>query len=119
MTCEKNPVISRKSTRFIYLHFVLDFFGGWVYNEHCKKVNRQLDVEIDILLSILQYIDGSVSCDLAKINMGVNPITEYRKRLKRLPKNEDMMSEFHIQFKALTKSDREFLEKERIKNERK
>ena len=90
-----------------------------LYNEHCKKVNRQLDVEIDILLSILQYIDGFVSCDLVKINMGVNPITEYRKRLKRLPKNEDMMSEFHIQFKALTKSDREFLEKERIKNERK
>lgn len=90
-----------------------------LYNEHCRKANRQLDIEIDVLLSILQYIDGIVMCDLTKINMGVNPITEYRKRLKRLPKTKDMISELHVQFKVLTKSDREFLEKEKIKNARK
>lgn len=86
------------------------------YDEYCSKIHEQLDMEIYCLLSILQYMDIVVTCDLNKINMGVDPIREYRKRLKRLPNKKNFIPEFHIQFKVLSKSDREFLEKEKVKN---
>lgn len=78
---------------------------------HVKKLTA-------MMLKALNGIMLVIESDLLKLIMGVDIMKEYKKRCKRLPKDKDLSTEFFVHFKAVTKDDRRFLEKERNKNER-
>lgn len=86
------------------------------YDEYRSRLNKQLDHEVDEILAGLKYITVVIEHDLIKLLLGVDIISEHKKRIKRIPKNKDLTSEFNIRFKVLTPSDRRFLEKEKMKN---
>lgn len=67
------------------------------------------------LLGALKSIHLVIESDLIKLILGVDIMEEYKKRCKRLPKNKDLSTEFHVHFKAVSKDDRRFLEKEKNK----
>lgn len=86
------------------------------YEENCRRLSMLLDDEIDLIGTILEYIDTRIAKDIVKIKSGVDPIREYKRRLKRIPSNKDLIQELHVQYKILSPGDRDFLEKEKIKN---
>lgn len=92
------------------------------FNEDCNKaaemVDKQLTLIVHQLLASLKCISITIESDLIKLILGVDIMDEYKRRCKRLLKNKDLATEFSVHFKAVTKSDRQFLEKEKVKNER-
>lgn len=67
------------------------------------------------MLGALRSIHLVIESDLIKLILGVDIMEEYKKRCKRLPKNKDLSTDFHVHFKAVSKDDRRFLEKEKNK----
>lgn len=88
------------------------------YNKAAEVVDKQLTLIVHQLLASLKCISITIEGDLIKLILGVDIIDEYKHRCKRLPKNRDLATEFSVHFKAVTKSDRQVLEKEKVKNER-
>lgn len=70
------------------------------------------------ILGALKSIHLVIESDLIKLILGVDIMEEYKKRCKRLPKNKDLSTDFFVHFRAVSKDDRRFLEKEKKKNER-
>lgn len=79
---------------------------------------QQLHYHVDVMLLSLKGIHLVIEPDLLKLNLGVDIMKEYKKRCKRLPKDKELSTEFTVRFKAISKDDRRFLEKEKSKNER-
>lgn len=80
--------------------------------------NKQLDTCIVHIIKLLQFVKMLISGDLMKLIIGVDIMLEHKSRLKRLPKNNELLSEFTIRYKAITEDDNQFLQKEKVKNER-
>ena len=75
---------------------------------HAKKLTN-------IMIGALKGITLVIESDLLKLMMGVDIMKEYKKRNKRFIKDKNLETEFVVRFKAVTKDDRRFLEKERNK----
>ena len=71
------------------------------------------------MIENLKHINSSIMGDYVRIEMGVNIMKEYKKRKQKNSLSEkDFMNEFTVKFKVLSNADRQFIEKEKIKNER-
>jgi hypothetical protein len=86
------------------------------YDEHRRQITYILDKEINKIIIGLKYIKSVIEYDLTKIMLGVDFITEYKKRLKRIPRDKDLLSQINIHYKILTPGDRKFIEKEKCRN---
>lgn len=87
-------------------------------NKAVELFNEQLSTCIVHMIKLLRYVKSLISGDLTKLVIGVDIIQEHKSRLKRLPKNNELLSEFTIRYKAITEDDNQFLQKEKVKNER-
>lgn len=83
------------------------------YNGVTTTIGKAVAVSMNALL----LMHHSVSGDKIRIDSGVDFEKEYKKRLKRIPKDKDLMSEFTVKFMLNTRSDNEYLLKEKVKNE--
>lgn len=70
------------------------------------------------ILNSLLLIHHSVTGDKLRIEAGFDFVKAYKKRLKRIPKDKNLMSEFTVKFALNTRSDKEYLLKERVKNDK-
>lgn len=88
------------------------------YESTIEAVVNKVKELTRVILIALREINLTIESDLIKIILGVDIMEEYKHRCKRLPKNKDLSTDFFVHFKAISKDDRKFLEKEKIKNER-
>lgn len=86
------------------------------YDEHREQLICILDKEIENIIAGLKYIKNVIEYDLTKIMLGVDFITEYKKRLKRIPRDNELLSQISVRYKILTPGDRNFIEKEKCRN---
>lgn len=101
----------------------LDDDGIQEYDEHVQMIidegiNRVSDTATKMLEN-LRHIKCCILSDYTRLNMGVDIMKEYNRRIKKESLSEkDFMNEFTVRFKVLSNSDRQFIEKEKLKNER-
>lgn len=84
------------------------------FQEVCNTVGKASG----IILNSLLLLHHAVAGDKARIDSGYDFIKAYKKRLKRIPKDKELMSEFTVKFALNTRSDKEYLLKERVKNDK-
>lgn len=71
------------------------------------------------MLNDLKHIKCCILSDYTRLEMGVDIMKEYKRRKSKHSLSEkDFMNEFTVKFKVLSNSDRHFIEKEKMKNER-
>jgi hypothetical protein len=70
------------------------------------------------ILNALFMLHQSVNGDKLRIEAGYDFKKEYKKRLKRIPKDDNLMSEFTVKYTLNTRADKEYLLKEKVRNER-
>ena len=87
--------------------------GAEIYNKTCIA-----------LIEAIRHIKCVIIPDKKRLELGYDVMRAYKKRMKKENKKikslseDNFMNEFSVRFKVLSNSDREFIEKERIKNER-
>lgn len=69
------------------------------------------------IINSLELIHHSVCGDKHRIDSDFDFVEAYKKRLKRIPKDKKLMSEFTVKYALNTRSDKEFLLKEKVRNE--
>lgn len=69
-----------------------------------------------VILNSLLLLHHAVSGDKLRVDSGYDFIKAYKKRMKRIPKDKNLMSEFTVKFALNTRSDKEYLLKERVKD---
>lgn len=71
------------------------------------------------MLEDLKHIKCSIMSDYTRLELGVDIMKEYKRRkAKESLSEKDFMNEFTVRFKVLSNSDRQFIEKEKLKNAR-
>lgn len=70
------------------------------------------------ILNALFMLHQSVNGDKLRIEAGYDFRKEYKKRLKRIPNDSKLMSGFTVNFLLNTRADKEYLLKEKVRNER-
>lgn len=86
------------------------------YQQAMHEVNIQLNRCITIMTDTLGAIMVCVNHDFVKLTIGVDIISEYKHRLKKLPKG--LGSSVDVRFNIQNMGDKEFIIKEQVKNER-
>lgn len=87
------------------------------YKRAIDSAMRQMRSLTNTMIDSLKGIHVVIESDLIRLILGVDIMKEHKKRCKRLPKDKELMTDFFVHFKAITKEDRKFLEKENGKNE--
>ena len=76
------------------------------------------------MIEAIRHIKCVIIPDKKRLELGYDVMRAYKKRMKKENKKikslseDNFMNEFSVRFKVLSNSDREFIEKERVKNER-
>ena len=93
------------------------------YDEHIQKIIdegiKHVSDTATKMLENLRHIKCCILSDYTRLEMGVDIMKEYKRRTKKRSLSEkDFMNEFTVRFKVLSNSDKQFIEKEKMKNER-
>lgn len=83
-----------------------------------SQVNETLGKASISIINSLLLLSTSIRGDSTRIEMGIDFIKDYKRRQKMKIKNETLDSEFQIKYVLNTRSDKEYLLKEKVKNER-
>lgn len=83
-----------------------------------QEVGNTVSKACGYVLNSLLLLHHSVSGDKIRIDAGFDFDKQYKQRLKRIPRDKELMSEFTVKFALNTRADKEYLLKEKVKNER-
>lgn len=83
-----------------------------------SQVNETLGKASISIINSLLLLSTSIRGDSTRIEMGIDFIKDYKRRQKMKIKNETLDSEFQIKYVLNARSDKEYLLKEKVKNER-
>lgn len=85
--------------------------------EGFQQVTMTIGHACATLINALFMLHQSVNGDKLRIEAGYDFRKEYKKRLKRIPKDDKLMSEFTVKYMLNTRADKEYLLKEKVRNE--
>lgn len=83
-----------------------------------RQVNETLGKASISIINSLLMLSTSIRGDATRIEMGIDFVKDYKRRQKMKIKNETLDSEFQIKYVLNARSDKEYLLKEKVKNER-
>lgn len=83
-----------------------------------SQVNETLGKASISIINSLLLLSTSIRGDSTRIEMGIDFVKDYKRRQKMKIKNETLDSEFQIKYVLNARSDKEYLLKEKVKNER-
>lgn len=106
-----------------------DEYDGSTYGEHLaiaselqrgyQQVNNTMGLAAANIISGLLLISNNVRGDQNRINSGLDIIRDYKRRKKLKINKERMDSKFSVQYVLHSRSDKEFVLKENVKNGKK
>lgn len=82
-----------------------------------QEVNNCLGFSSINILNYLVMITQPIRGDINRIDIGIDFIKDYKRRKKEEKKNKNLDSKFKVEYTLNTRSDKEFLLKERVSNE--
>ena len=86
--------------------------------EGFQQVTTTIGHACATLLNALFMLHQSVNGDKLRIEAGYDFKKAYKKRMKRIPTDSKLMSEFTVKYLLNTRADKEYLLKEKVRNER-
>jgi hypothetical protein len=83
-----------------------------------NKINNNLGMASANIINGLLLLSAAIRGDKTRVTMGVDIIKDYKHRQKMRKQNEKLDGSFTIEYKLTSRSDKEYLLKERVKNDK-